>query len=645
MAAEARPTLLVVDDNPATRYSTSRVLRSADFNVLEAATGQEALALAARRPDLVVLDINLPDIDGFEVCRELRKRPLTAHIPVVHLSATFVNDVDKVHGLEAGADGYLTHPVEPPVLIATVRAFLRARQAEVAMRASEAKFKAVFDHALHGIALISDGLMFLDANPAMGRLVGRDRDAIVGKHLSAFVAQTAEHVVGDLRAGLAAGGAWRGVFPMVQADGQLVELEWTVSSHSEPDIRLAIVADVTERKAHEAERERLLASERAARAEAERANSSKDEFLAALSHELRTPLNAIVGWSQVLKQTVRPGDDELARAVNSIERNARVQAQLISDLLDVSRITTGKLSLDLQAFHPGEAIEASVDALKPVADARGIVVTVATDPQAVALWWDPARFQQVVWNLLENAIKFSEPGGAVAVELASAADSLRLSVRDHGRGMSAEFLPHVFERFRQQDASTRRRHGGLGLGLAIVKRLVEAHGGAVSVSSPGEGHGATFTVVMPRDVERQSLVERRGPADLTGVRILVVEDDEEARAFVDRVLRDAGAEVRTAGNVPSALAIIAPFQPHVLMSDVGMPREDGFDLIRQVRDRGYDSDVLPAIAVTAFAREEDRRRVLAAGYQRHLAKPINVPRLLEITADLAESAGKLRRDG
>jgi PAS domain S-box-containing protein len=639
MAADIRPTLLVVDDNPATRYSTSRVLRSADFEVLEAASGREALALAEQRPDLVVLDINLPDMDGFEVCRTLRRQPETAHIPVVHLSATFVNDIDKVHGLEAGADGYLTHPVEPPVLIATVRAFLRARHAEVAMRASEAKFKAVFDQALHGIALISDGLMFLDVNPAMGKLLGHDRATIVGRHLTAFVSQAFEHSIEEARTALLADGSWRGAFPVVHADGRTVELEWTVSTHSAPDIQLAIVADVSDRKEIEKERERLLASERAARAEAERANASKDEFLAALSHELRTPLNAIVGWSQVLKQTVGLDNAEVARGVASIERNARVQAQLIADLLDVSRITSGKLALDLQRFDPGEAIASSVDAMRPVAEARQVTVELAIDPAAASLVWDPARFQQVVWNLLDNAIKFSNPGGTVGVALNCDPDCLRLSVRDTGRGMSAEFLPHIFERFRQEDASTRRRHGGLGLGLAIVQRLVEAHGGTVTVASPGEGHGATFTVAMPLGCDDTAVVDRQlGVTDLTAVRVLVVEDDADARSFVTRVLRDAGADVREAADVATALALLDPFAPHVLVSDVGMPQQDGYDLIRRVRERGHDAAALPAIAVTAFARDEDRRRALAAGYQEHLAKPINVTRLLEMTATLAVAA-------
>jgi PAS domain S-box-containing protein len=641
MSAETPPVILVVDDNPATRYSTSRVLRSAGFDIVEAATGGDALTLATRRLDLVVLDINLPDIDGFEVCRELRRRRETANVPVVHLSATFVNDMDKVHGLEAGADGYLTHPIEPPVLIASVKAFLRARQAEVAMRASEAKFKAVFDQALHGIALISDGMMFLDVNPAMARILGHDHDTIVGRHLSAFVPQAFEPSVEAIRTGLPATGSWRGAFPVVHADGRAIDLEWTVSIHSSPDVRLAIVTDVSDRKAIEKERERLLASERAARAEAERANSSKDEFLAALSHELRTPLNAIVGWSQVLKIKVHGGDPEMVQGVAAIERNARVQAQLISDLLDVSRIIAGKLSLDLQSFDPREAVEASIDALRPVAEAQGIAVEMALDPAAPALVWDPARFQQVVWNLLENALKFSEPGGKVRVELVNARDGLRLSVCDNGRGISPEFLPHIFDRFRQEDATTRRRHSGLGLGLAIVKRLVDAHGAAVTVGSAGEGHGATFTVTMPH-VDRRVVSaheQRRGTPDLHGVRVLVVEDDADARAFVQRVLRDAGAEVCEAGDVASALTLIGTFMPHVLVSDIGMPREDGYDLIRRVREGGYGADVLPAVALTAFAREEDRQRALGAGYQQHLAKPISVTRLLEITADLAALSG------
>ena len=277
-----------------------------------------------------------------------------------------------------------------------------------------------------------------------------------------------------------------------------------------------------------------------------------------------------------------------------------------------------------------------------MAEARGVAIELTLDPAVSSLLWDPARFQQVIWNLLDNAMKFSEQGGVVSVDLVHGLDALRLTVRDRGRGISSEFLPHIFERFRQEDATTRRRHGGLGLGLAIVKRLVDAHGGTVSVASAGEGQGAVFTVSMPHAVGRTASNEpRRGTPDLHGVRVLVVEDDADARSFVHRVLRDAGAEVREASDVPSALSLIDPFGPHVLVSDVGMPREDGYDLIRRIRESGYAAEVLPAIALTAFARDEDRDRALAAGYQHHLAKPVNVTRLLEITADLAEGSGAL----
>ena len=322
MPASAKATILVVDDNAATRYSTARVLRQEGFAVLEAGTGQDALRLAADPVDLVVLDVNLPDIDGFEVCRRLRAAPLTARTPVIHISATFVNDVDKVQGLDAGADGYITHPVEPPVLVATVNAFLRARRAEDALRESEAKFKAVFEQALNGIALLSHDMIFLEVNPAMCATFGRDRANVIGKHISAFNAGGTEHRVEEITAALAATGAWRGTLPVLHADGRHVELDWSVSIHSGPGIRLAITTDVTERREIEAERERLLASETAARAEAERANQVKDDFLAALSHELRTPLNAIVGWSQLLKQRVE-GEEVVLDLVGPLGLGAR----------------------------------------------------------------------------------------------------------------------------------------------------------------------------------------------------------------------------------------------------------------------------------------------------------------------------------
>jgi PAS domain S-box-containing protein len=646
MATRATASILVVDDNAPTRYSTARILRAEGFRVLEAGTGQDALRLAAEPLDLIVLDVNLPDIDGFEVCRRLRAAPLTARTPVIHLSATFVNDVDKVQGLDAGADGYITHPVEPPVLVATVNAFLRARRAEDALRESEAKFKAVFEQALNGIALLSHDMIFLEVNPAMCATFGRDRDNILGKHISAFNVGGSEQQVDEIAAALAATGAWRGTLPVLHADGRHVELDWSVSIHSGPGIRLAITTDVTERREIEAERERLLASETAARAEAERANQVKDDFLAALSHELRTPLNAIVGWSQLLKQRVAGGEPDVVSGINAIERNARVQAQLIADLLDVSRVASGKLQIERQWFDPAEEVAAAVENVQPAARARDIAVDVTLEGHREPLLWDPARFQQVVWNLLDNAVKFSPEGGRVAIRLRQSESDLELSVSDQGRGISEEFLPHVFEPFRQEHAGTKRGHGGLGLGLAIVRHLVDAHDGSITAESPGDQRGATFRVRLPRQ-GRQRGASPSAPgaaaeplARLDGVRVLVVEDDFDARVLIRRLLADAGAQVTDAADVDAAIACIELVQPAVVVSDIALPHQDGYDLIRRIRER-YRPDALPAVALTAFAREEDRGKALAAGYQAHLSKPVDPRQLLTITAGLVQSSRRL----
>ena len=645
MVTRPSAVILVVDDNHPTRYSTARVLRNEGFTVHEAATGQDALRLAVDPLDLVVLDVNLPDIDGFEVCRRLRASPPTARTPVIHLSATFVNDVDKVQGLDAGADGYITHPVEPPVLIATVNAFLRARRAEDALRESEAKFKAVFEQALNGIALLSHDMIFLEVNPAMCATFGRDRTNVVGKHISAFNAGGSERRVEEITAALAATGAWRGTLPVLHADGRHVELDWSVSIHSGPGIRLAITTDVTERREIEAERERLLASETAARAEAERANQVKDDFLAALSHELRTPLNAIVGWSQLLKQRVAGGDPDVVSGVNAIERNARVQAQLIADLLDVSRVASGKLQIERQWFDPAEEIAAAIENVQPAARARDIAVDVTLEGHREPLLWDPARFQQVVWNLLDNAVKFSPEGGRVAVRLLQTEADLELTVADQGPGISRDFLPHVFEPFRQEHAGTKRGHGGLGLGLAIVRHLVEAHDGRITATSPGDQHGSTFVVRLPRQ-ERHRGAPPAAPVPVTplpsldGVRVLVVEDDFDARILIRRMLEEAGAQVTDASDVDAAIECIDAVRPDVVVSDIALPHQDGYDLIRRIRER-YRADLLPAIALTAFAREEDRSKALNAGYQAHLAKPVDPRQLLTVAAGLVQGSRRL----
>jgi PAS domain S-box-containing protein len=642
------PKILAVDDNPATLYATARILRAAGFETVEAKTGQEALELARQNVDLIILDVNLPDVSGFEVCRMLREQEQTRRVPVIYLSATFVTDLDKVHGLEVGADGYLTRPVEPPVLVATVKAFLRTRRAEDEMRRSEMKFRAVFDNALDGIAIIRADLTFVEVNPALCHFLGRSREKIVGKKIAEFVPAEFRDEVGAIVKEFEARGIWRGRLPLMHSDERLVYLEWSVSAHLDPGALLAVATDITERVLIEQHRDSLLRSEKQAREEAERANALKDDFLATLSHELRTPLNAIVGWAHLLKRSVG-SDGDVAEGIDIIHRNALAQTQLISDLLDVSRITSGKLRLDVQWLDPATMIESALMAISPAAEAKGVIMRSQLDRTAGPVYGDASRLQQVVWNLVTNAVKFTPKGGQVNVQLGRVESAVEVRVADNGMGIAPNLLPVLFERFRQGDASTTRQQGGLGLGLAIVKHLVEMHGGTVSAQSQGKDCGSLFVVrlpiapLRPRRGDDTCPVEGSAPPeapdaptpDLQGIRVLVVEDEADARRLLSRVLGALNAEVAVAADAAKALLQLESFRPHVLLSDIGLPERDGYDLIREIRRMGYSFQDLPAIALTAFARTDDRDRALIAGYQAHIAKPVDPEKLATAIYQLA----------
>jgi signal transduction histidine kinase len=400
------------------------------------------------------------------------------------------------------------------------------------------------------------------------------------------------------------------------------------------------------------ERERLLESERAARAESERASRLKDEFLATLSHELRTPLNAILGWSQLLR--ARPRDaKEIAQGLQTIERNARAQAQIVEDLLEMSRIISGKLRLDVQRMDLRPVIDTAMQSVRPAAEAKNIQLLTTVDHRTQTVAGDPSRLQQILWNLLSNAIKFTPRDGRVEIVLNRADAHAELTVRDNGQGIRREFLPFLFDRFRQADASTTRQHRGMGLGLSIVKSLVEMHGGTISAQSEGEGHGSTFTITLPlsaaplvgpRDEERRASTFMLTPSlevpRLTGVRVLVVDDEPDARELLQRILSEYEAEVESVSSAREALPLVERAHPDVLVSDIGMPEVDGYELIRAVRLLpANDGGQTPALALTAFARSEDRQRALLAGYQAHVAKPIEPSELITTIASLAGRIG------
>jgi signal transduction histidine kinase/ActR/RegA family two-component response regulator len=398
-----------------------------------------------------------------------------------------------------------------------------------------------------------------------------------------------------------------------------------------------------ERERDVAERAREIADR--SRAAAEEANHLKDQFIATLSHELRTPLNAILGWAQILRGPDVTRED-FAEGVESIERNAKAQAQLIEDLLDVSRIISGKMRLDRQPTPMAAAVEAAIASAQPAIEARSIRLVRQIDPDGAIVLGDPGRLQQIAWNFLSNAVKFTDMHGTVTVKLARRADAIEFSVTDTGRGIEPEFLPYVFDRFRQAEPNTTRGKAGLGLGLAIVKQLAEAHGGMVAAASPGIGKGATFSVTLPAHTaasddpgamqiptaDEKPAMSR--DAALTGLRILLVEDEEDSRIVIARVLQLNGAKVVAETSVADALARLESERFDLLISDIAMPEQDGYDLIKKLRETTGKSSKLPAIALTAFARQDDRHRILTAGYNAHISKPLDAPTLIAAAAKL-----------
>lgn len=404
--------------------------------------------------------------------------------------------------------------------------------------------------------------------------------------------------------------------------------------------------EMADRRQVEDERARLLVRERAARAEAEQANRTKDEFLATLSHELRTPLSAILGWSHLVR-TGKLDEPQLTRAIETIERNARSQSQLIDDLLDVSRIITGKLQLDNRLVDLCAVIKSAIDSVRPTFEAKSIQLETQLDKDACLVFGEANRLQQIIWNLLSNAVKFTPEEGWVKVEVKRVDSRVQISVSDSGTGITPEFLPYIFDRFRQADGSTTRIHGGLGLGLSIVKHLVQLHNGTVEVASEGKDKGATFIVSLPLapgdaslETEDEAAAEPGGnglPASfaqlLDGLRILVVDDEADSRDLVNAILTRCGSEVRCCESSVEAIKVFREWKPDLLVSDVGMPNEDGYELIRKVRKlRLKVAKEVPAIALTAYATDDDRTRALTAGFQLHIAKPIEPQALVRLIA-------------
>ena len=673
--------ILIVDDEPANLLVLETVLDDPGYRLVRAQTADQALlALVAAEFALLILDIRMPGMTGFELAQIIKERKKTAGVPIIFLTAYYDKDQHILEGYETGAVDFLNKPVNPAVLRSKVSVFadlhrknrairlannallaevaerrraedqlrelnetleLRVSERTEALRQADQKLQLMMNSITDGLLMLDRDWCFTYCNEQGARLLGTRAEQMVG----ASVWQMFPHTAGSpFEAGLRHAIATRqtGSFEAFYPE----PLSKWLQCHCYPsDDSLSVYFhDISDRHEVEVRREQLLAAEQAARGESERMARAKDEFLASLSHELRTPLAAILGWAKVLE---RPGNDEttLRRGIEAIARNAQAQAQLVADLLDVSRIVSGKLLMTVEQVDVNTVAAAAVDTARPAFAAKGVGLDLKLSREPLReIMGDPVRLHQIVCNLVNNALKFTPAGGLVTVSTRVGEGHVELAVSDNGQGIAADFLPHLFERFSQADGSAARVHGGLGLGLSIVKSLMDLHAGSVTARSEGKGLGATFSLRFPQATSEVGLALRAlslpaapgngaspmhlaGPesaVDLKGLRLLLVDDHADMLEAERRMLSDCGAAVTAVASAELALQCLRSARFDVLLSDLGMPHMDGYALINAVRTTlGLSAADLPAAAVTAFVRPEDHQRALQAGYQACILKPVS----------------------
>jgi PAS domain S-box-containing protein len=661
--------ILLVDDHVANLDAFEAILAPLGHRIVRASSGEQALAQLARESfGLVLLDVQMPVMDGFATAALIKARPSTRRLPIIFVTAGEVGADQMARAYAQGAVDFIAQPFDARILRSKAAVFIEwhlkaeehKQQLAAARRRDRQRYEEQTAHRVRNLtdlmplcvwAANRDGRITY-TNKAWAEYTGLDARAANDRgHLEVIHPDDRERVLAAWTEAVRSGE------PLVveyrlrrQFDGAY---RWHLGrAVPERGVRGAIVGwiatatDIDDQKDAETRLTELAARAESARADAELASRMKDEFLATVSHELRTPLNAIYGWTRM----VRSGEldrRQAEKAMQTIERNTRAQIKLVEDLLDVSRIVAGKLTLDLKTVSPSDVVRTAVDAMMPTATQKGVQLAAIIDPSPCRISGDPNRLQQVVWNLIANGIKFTPPGGRVEVVVGSVDDHVEIEVNDSGNGIAPEFLPHVFDAFRQADGSSTRSHGGLGLGLAIVKHIVELHHGAVDVHSGGSGLGARFVVKLPLVVAKEGTMVAEWPSrssgafarvrELRDIRVLVVDDDEDSRDMLTMVFEQYGAAVERAGSAAEALAAIERQRPTILLSDVGMPGEDGHALIRRVRDaERVSGGCLPAIALTGYATAEDGARALAAGFQLHIAKPVDPAELLVLVSSLLD---------
>ena len=675
MQTDPKVNILLVDDHIENLIALEAVLGDLGQNLVRAHSGEEALRCLLNQDFAVILlDVQMPGMDGFETATLIRQRNRSRHTPIIFLTAFNTNDALIFKGYALGAVDYLFKPLDPTILTSKVAVFvdLFKKTAEVKrqavqvaainaeLRQSEERFRSLSACSPVGIFLLDIKGQCTYVNPRCQAICGFTLEESLGDGWMQFLhPEDQDRAVTDWRNYTQQQQETSFEYRFQARDGTIC---WThirtspmFSDSGDLVGHVGTVEDITERKQADAVREQFL-QEQAARQQAEAANRMKDEFLAIVSHELRTPLNSILGWSQMLL-TRSLSEETRTRALQTIERNAKAQAQLIADILDVSQIIRGKLRLTIQSVDLIGLVESVLETVRPLAESKSVQLEKNLNPSAQTVSVDPERLRQVIWNLFSNAIKFTPEGGQVEVRLerverVSPTNSqsqayAQLQVIDTGIGITPDFLPHVFDRFRQADSTTARSYSGLGLGLAIARHLIDLHQGEIYAYSEGEGQGATFTIYLPLVTapisETPSSFAAISPSDslplLNSAQVLVVEDNTDTRDFITMILEEAGAVVEAVASAKEAIALLEEFHPHLLISDIGLPEEDGYQFMHKLR--GLEEKAgrqIPAIALTAYARHEDAMKVLDAGFQMHLAKPIGPAELVKAAAKLIQSA-------